>query len=1532
MAAGAIGEADIIIGADARGLGDDVQKQALQNLKNAGQVLGRELANSLSRAAAANSGTVGAALQKGAVSAARQVQAAAATVQKSLGSAAAGAAAQVASIGVAAKNLPGVFGAVSRASAATFSAGAAGAKNFAAGWKSTADGLSSFTGKLGTLGTAARAATGLVTNAFQGIGATAWNGLKAGADATFKAIGSGAKKAAEFVGDSFTTALGGAARGAAAAISVGVAATIGKGFSRLNALNEAEARLTGLGIAGAELTSVMGSADKAVTGTAFSMADAAKAAGLMASAGIAAGEGMDEAMKALVTTTAASGREMAEITPIFTKIAASGKLTGETMAQLLDSGVNVNGALQKQLGKTADEITKMVSSGEIDFSTFAQAINNDLGMLAAAMGGTLSGMTKNVLSAFGRIGAEVQKPIFDGLLVAMPAVLDAAKRLAGAVKEFMAPLQGSLTPLAENFAKVLDGINFDASGLDSFVAALVPLLPLLGAVAGASASLLGTLPVIGPLFAGITGPVGALVGALAALVLVKPDTLVAGFETLGTFLSTQLPGLVLGAVNLISAGLQNLVTNLPVLLAGVTQTIVTLVSSISSALPALIPVLVGAIGQIIPALIGGLLAGLPLIINAAFDLFGGLVTGLLQAVPQLVATFAAAIPGLVKTLTAAIPLILNGALLMFTGIVSAVVQVIPQVISALVSALPLIISALVDAIPLILNAAIGFFGGIISALTTAVPQIITALVGAIPMILGVLVEAIPQVVETGIQVFTGLITALASALPQIITAIVQSIPAILGAIIDAIPLIVQAGIQLFVGLAEAIPQALPAIGKAITGDLLPGIWNAITGKKAETEQVGMGVGTSVATGLTASTFQLASSAGALGATANTTLASYSTPLAATGATLGASANTGLAGSSTAFATTAATLGTTASTSLAANASQMSVAAGVLGSSAATGLAGQTEATRVAANGLASAATIDATQQAEIAKKAGASISAAFGAGITSGKAAIGSAVLGIAAAATNQLAAVGGFVALGRSLSMGVATGISGGSQLVMFALSSLLNTARVMLVNGVINGIGSAFLGLWVSRVSPALAAMVAGTLNAVNRMKLIFASLVPSLQATLYGRIVPVLAALSRAVLTGPPVAFAQATTSILNSWAGIQEAAARPARFVINTVMNGMIGAMNEIPGVSVPKLSAGFARGGVLPGYDAVKRDTILTPMRKGEGVLVPEVVRGLGVSTIHALNRAGNNGGVPAVRAQFGRGLARGGLVNPLPRGSYSVSQGFSGAHNGIDLAAPTGTKVFAAAAGLVQLASSVRLGGNEIYLQHEDLGTRYSHLSEILVRAGQQVRKNQLIGRVGSTGNSTGPHLHYMVHAPSDGGNGNGYRNITDPTGYLGIFGSEADTFAEDLKAKANGYRAAFATTFNAENMFNQAAQGAMNQGLNQIVAFAASKIGTDDSNGSKGSTMRTRLYDNGGILPSGAAGVNLSGRPEAVLTNPQWRTFQAFAEALPMPGERRTTQTTQTTDKRVIIEPGAIVISGAIDPERTSIAVLDRIAEEMGV
>nr|WP_188645804.1 M23 family metallopeptidase [Tsuneonella deserti] len=91
------------------------------------------------------------------------------------------------------------------------------------------------------------------------------------------------------------------------------------------------------------------------------------------------------------------------------------------------------------------------------------------------------------------------------------------------------------------------------------------------------------------------------------------------------------------------------------------------------------------------------------------------------------------------------------------------------------------------------------------------------------------------------------------------------------------------------------------------------------------------------------------------------------------------------------------------------------------------------------------------------------------------------------------------------------------------------------------------------------------------------------------------------------------------------------------------------------------------------------------------------------------------------------------------------------AHKGIDLAAPVGTPVYATADGKVERADWFSSYGLYVAIEHgSDLETRYAHMSRLAVAAGQHVNKGDIIGYVGTTGRSTGPHLHYEVRVSGE--------------------------------------------------------------------------------------------------------------------------------------------------------------------------------------
>lgn len=150
----------------------------------------------------------------------------------------------------------------------------------------------------------------------------------------------------------------------------------------------------------------------------------------------------------------------------------------------------------------------------------------------------------------------------------------------------------------------------------------------------------------------------------------------------------------------------------------------------------------------------------------------------------------------------------------------------------------------------------------------------------------------------------------------------------------------------------------------------------------------------------------------------------------------------------------------------------------------------------------------------------------------------------------------------------------------------------------------------------------------------------------------------------------------------------------------------------------------------------------------------------GASNLVAVRQAAT----PAVAAGSSRMIARPGgtsIPSRMPVEGVRLSSDFGmrthpviggrRGHKGVDLAGPVGTPIYATADGTVSKAEWFSSYGLYVSLEHGgEIQTRYGHMSRINVAAGQHVRKGDIIGFIGSTGRSTGPHLHYEVRIAGD--------------------------------------------------------------------------------------------------------------------------------------------------------------------------------------
>lgn len=275
-------------------------------------------------------------------------------------------------------------------------------------------------------------------------------------------------------------------------VSVGGAISAGlyKGLGRLTAIEQAQAKLKGLGHSAQSVSTIMDNALASVKGTAFGLEEAASVAASSVAAGIRPGKELEKTLKLVADASTIAGRDMGSMGTIFNKVIAQGKVQGDELMQLSEAGIPALALLSKQMGKTATEVSGMIRKGQIDAKTFMDAIGKGMPGAALAAGQTTQGAFKNMGAAAGRLGATLAGPFyhqardaFSGmteLLDSMDATAQPVmKRFEGYIRGTMVPALRSMAPEAKTaFTALGDSLSsvVSAGELDQAKASAVTVL------------------------------------------------------------------------------------------------------------------------------------------------------------------------------------------------------------------------------------------------------------------------------------------------------------------------------------------------------------------------------------------------------------------------------------------------------------------------------------------------------------------------------------------------------------------------------------------------------------------------------------------------------------------------------------------------------------------------------------------------------------------------------------------------------------------------------------------------------------------------------------------------------------------------------------------------------------------------------------------------------------------------------------------------------------------------------------------------
>lgn len=572
------------------------------------------------------------------------------------------------------------------------------------------------------------------------------------------------------VGDSLTNKITKPALAAGAAL-VGI--TIGKGFSRLTGIDDARAKLQGLGHDAQSIEAIMDSALTSVQGTAFGLDEAATTAANAVAAGIKPGQELTRYLTMTADAAAIAGTSMSEMGSIINKVQTGQTVYTEDLEQLADRGLPVYQWLAEEAGVAASEVKQLASDGQISSQMLYNAIEKNIGGAAQIMGETsFSAAVDNIGASIARIGANFLdaggqgggffsqlKPLMaefsDQLAVvetkatelgvkfgaAFSSAVQNIRDLKARFDELPASTQHVITSAAGIGAAVLVGIGPAIKvvgtltrvfgGISGIISGVSSAFGLLGTKIAAVGGMKAALSAV---FTAVTGPAGIAVAAITALVGAFAYLMATNDSFRGSIMST---------VGVIGSSFQSVLSALLPVLQMLAVTIGTTIAMTLQTLAPVIAQIVVIIGQVIAQiapLVAMLIGQLAPIISQIITTVGEVISALLPSV---------------ITVLQAIMMVIQMLLPIIMSVVTTVVQVISSVIDTISPIISFVAGVISDVM------------GIISPIVSFVAGVVVSIVSAITPIAG----TVASVFNTIFSTVSGIMNRVGSVISSVFSSI-----------------------------------------------------------------------------------------------------------------------------------------------------------------------------------------------------------------------------------------------------------------------------------------------------------------------------------------------------------------------------------------------------------------------------------------------------------------------------------------------------------------------------------------------------------------------------------------------------------------------------------------------------------------------------------------------------------------------------------------------------------------------------------------
>lgn len=646
---------------------------------------------------------------------------------------------------------------------------------------------------------------------------------------------------------------------AVTATSALVGITLVKGFNRLQGIDEARAKLKGLGHDAESIEEIMNSALTSVKGTSYGLDEAATTAASAVAAGIKPGKELTRYLTLTADAAAIAGSSMSDMGSIINKVQTAQRAYTEELNMLADRGLPIYQWIADESGITAEAVRGLAEDGEISSKMFLDAIETNIGGAAKIMGeSSFNASIANIGASISRIGANFLDAGESG-----GGFFSQVKPLLVEFKEELGVVEDKAADLGEKFGAAFSNIVEKVKELKTQFSGLSPEIQKASAVGAIFAVGLGPgLEILGhsmETISSVSGGVGKAFSGIKNSINGMPKT----FTTLGKGLKS-----VAGDFKNLSSGIMQPFTALakaplfePItskvnsFLSGIKSFPGKLGKSIISPISNGFSTLVGNVGMKFPALAGAI-GVFETNAKGMTGRIGESLSSLLGKAKTFASTFGMTfVKGL--SIAAGIAVLVAGMGLLQenfgTQIESFLLQIRrkgPELImnfcNGIVSALPnlmiqganlitTLLKTITALLPSIITGGVSIISALVSGLARNLPALIPAAMDMIITLVTGLLNNLPQLINSGLQLLVGIVKGIISSLPRLVAAIPRIISSIVITIGKNLPTILQTGIELLVMIINGILQAIPDLVAA-----LPQIISTIQDAFADTDWLQIG--------------------------------------------------------------------------------------------------------------------------------------------------------------------------------------------------------------------------------------------------------------------------------------------------------------------------------------------------------------------------------------------------------------------------------------------------------------------------------------------------------------------------------------------------------------------------------------------------------------------------------------------------------------------------------------------------------------------